>query len=473
MPPPPTSLQPALPQRISFILLIACLVTVATFGGTSYRSAPGWPYLFMAGCVASAYGAATLRAADVRQHWPVLGLAFASVLLPALQLVPLPPELWQQLPGRDLVVEIDKTAGITGAWRPVSLVPPLTQHALFSMLLPFGAVLLAVQLDHRQQRHLLIAAVALIVASGLLSIIQIQSPQLRDVFGYRRVDQYLATGFLSNRNHQGLALVWGVVLSMAVVSNYATRLARLHPRLPALAVLATLLIFFALILVTGSRAGLLLFGGSVCALPLLWPASRLASGHSALARAAAVALLVSLLAIVAMISFDNGRALALSRLIETDRAEELRPVIAAQTRSFLGNYWPVGTGMGTFLPLYSLHEPPALMLQNYINQAHNDWLDLVLTGGVPAIVLLAAYVVFALLQGWKLFVRQSRRQNGTIWGRAALFVLILTGAASAVDFPLRAPFMMTLAALALVWLQPPEAPPEPANRSPSSKRARR
>ncbi len=37
-----------------------------------------------------------------------------------------------------------------------------------------------------------------------------------------------------------------------------------------------------------------------------------------------------------------------------------------------------------------MHEPDALLRADYANHAHNDWLEVALTGGLPALLILAA-----------------------------------------------------------------------------------
>lgn len=452
-------------QTVQLACVIMLLLLAAAFGGYSSQSAPGWTVLFVAGGLGCSYALATLRASHVAHYWPVLALALMPVLLLSAQLIPLPPQIWHQLPGRGLIIEIDRAAGLGAPWRPLSLVPPLTWHALMGMLLPLATLLLAVQLDPRHQRRLVIFIVSLILMSGLLAILQTQTPALREMFGYRHGGGLVATGLFANRNHQGLALVCAVPFAMALLSNYAGRLSRVQRHLPGLAAVVVVLLLFPMILVTGSRAGLILFCATIGVLPLLWPASDSQAARPALTRAAVALALVALLGSVALLSFENGRAIALFRLIEQDPTEDARPEFYKQTAEFLGNYWPAGTGIGTFLPIYAVHEPAALLHQFYVNQAHNDWLDLALTGGAAGILILLAFIGYGLVRGWTLLVAPTKPDMAVVWGRAGLVILILAGAASVVDYPLRTPLMMALTALALVMTRSPIRKPSDGQSS--------
>jgi hypothetical protein len=72
--------------------------------------------------------------------------------------------MWQALPGRDLVVDIDRAAGLYNLWRPLTLTPQAAENAFFSVFVPLGAFLLAVQLDLDDRRRLV---VPLIIIGGL------------------------------------------------------------------------------------------------------------------------------------------------------------------------------------------------------------------------------------------------------------------------------------------------------------------
>ena len=49
-----------------------------------------------------------------------MALMAAILILPLLQLVPLPPSVWQALPGRELPAQIDASLGLN-IWRPLTL----------------------------------------------------------------------------------------------------------------------------------------------------------------------------------------------------------------------------------------------------------------------------------------------------------------------------------------------------------------
>src|SRR5688572_22475659 len=64
--------------------------------------------------------------------------AFAALLV--LQLVPLPPALWAQLPGRGAFEAAATAAGQPQPWRPLSLTPERTAQSLLALLFPLATL---------------------------------------------------------------------------------------------------------------------------------------------------------------------------------------------------------------------------------------------------------------------------------------------------------------------------------------------
>ena len=114
------------------------------------------------------------RAMPFLKSFPsALALVVGAIALPCLQLIPLPPELWTALPGRDFVAEILTTAQAPISWRPISLIPSETWRALLS-LLPSVAIFLAIlSLGRDARRRLLLVALAIGVASAVLGMLQV------------------------------------------------------------------------------------------------------------------------------------------------------------------------------------------------------------------------------------------------------------------------------------------------------------
>src|SRR5262249_55379503 len=103
-------------------------------------------------------------------------------------------------------------------------------------------------------------------------------------------------------------------------------------------------------------------------------------------------------------------------------------------------FFPWGSGFGSFDSVYRHFEPRALLSTIYMNQAHNEPLQLLIEGGAPAIVLLLLFAGWWVrTPGSALFVAEipGRRAMG-VAGVATSIILMLS---SLVDYPLRTPLL--------------------------------
>src|SRR5690606_11073889 len=92
-------------------------------------------------------------------RWP-LALCLAVVLVPLVQLIPLPPGVWSALPGREAAVDAFGLIGRELPWMPLSLSPRATWLGLASLLPPLAIFLGTLLLGYPQRRALSLALVA-------------------------------------------------------------------------------------------------------------------------------------------------------------------------------------------------------------------------------------------------------------------------------------------------------------------------
>jgi O-antigen ligase len=95
--------------------------------------------------------------------------------------------------------------------------------------------------------------------------------------------------------------------------------------------------------------------------------------------------------------------------------------------------FPAGTGFGSFEQVYRQYEDPLAVTQEYVNHAHNDYLQIVLELGAAGLLLLALFLawwIFAAVRIW-------RSPMSTPFSRAATIATAIVLAHSVVDYPLR------------------------------------
>ncbi|KPF85625.1 hypothetical protein IP81_19470 [Novosphingobium sp. AAP83] len=391
------------------------------------------------------------------RNYAVLGWAGAVLLLPALQLVPLPPVIWQALPGREIIVDIDRYAGMGGLYRSLSMTPEATWNALWSLFVPASVFGLMLTLDRAEQHFRVLDILILVgVGSAILACLQMGSDPKGALYFYSVTNPGSGVGFFANRNHQAvfLALLAPAILLHARIKafqaaqkNQSLEAGRTVFPVPWWIIPGCAVMLLApLLLVTGSRSGLVL--GMVAALATPWVIAPLAQQRTR-SMGRRVLPTLALLAGLAFVMFD--RDLALDRLFASDPASDARMLILPTVFAMIEDVWLLGTGLGSFETVMMIYEPDHLLAPNYMNHAHNDWLEIVLTGGVPAIVL-------GLMGGWIICRGMLRHERYAevpaelALSRLGFLMIIILALASFSDYPLRTPALMSVIVIALVWV---------------------
>lgn len=398
----------------------------------------------------AAYALLVAQPGDLRRAaWP-LGLLGCLTAILVLQLVPLPPKVWSALPGRELYVQIANDAGIPLVDRPLTLSPSRTLNALFSLSIPFAAVLIAAVQSERNRAKTLTVLLFASGASAIVAIAQMAGPDGGPLYLYRVTNPGFPVGLFANRNHQALLMV---VLLILIADYYRRRSARgTTAAIPLLGIGMAALVVFALILISGSRAGLLL---GALALPTIgWMffrgrGERAGKPDSKLSRRWLALGAASLLALVAT-AIAFSRAASIDRLRSEDALSDYRFERLALLADMLRDHWLFGVGFGAFQGAFKRYETIEVLIPFIFNQAHNDWIQFVIEGGLPAALLLLVVVAWLAIRAVRV-VRFSR--EGSDGGFAALAILVFIALASIVDYPFRTPIFMLVGALAFVDLE--------------------
>lgn len=428
-----------LTEALKIAVLVFFLLAVAFLGGSSRPDAIQIVAL-------RPLSALFLFAAMIlltREHFDVIRGPFWALLalaaLMALQLIPLPPSIWQSLPGRGPVAEMGSIVGMEGVWRPLSLVPTRTINALSSLIVPVCALLLFA--SYGQARMLMLALVALGGLDAILGIAQVSSGA---GYFYEIANFGSATGLFANRNHSA---VFSAISLLVIARALSSSSLGFNGPLWRVGLSALFLIVLFAALISGSRAGLatmiIALAGSLFLFFRKWSRNRKNAAKFHKIRPIWVgigALLLVTVTVSAFLFFD--RIPALTRFIEADAVEDLRWRMLPVLQEMVVTYGLVGAGFGSFEEVFHIHATVDLLEPAYVNQAHNDWLQLVIEGGLPMVVLVAASLIWAFrsIRSWTL---QNHRgsQMAAFWC-AVLAVIVL---ASAVDYPLRAPLFQAYA----------------------------
>lgn len=431
---------------LAFWMLAALLAAAFAAGGSSRADAPLLFLLRPFAILIAAWGLATMpRARWCDYRVPVLLFA-AATLLTAAHLIPLPPTLWRALPSHAMVRALDIAPGMVEQWRALSLVPGATLNALAALSVPVAALLMAMQLTPADRIRILLVLLALVLVSALVGMAQAAGVPI-NLYNPVVADAGIeATGLFGNRNHQA-ALLALALPALAVAARVSDDIG-ISPRLMRPIAVGGAVFVLPLLIVTGSRAGLVV-GAIAVFLTLFYGLFR--SEWLARMRPGprmAIRLTVAVLALGATVAVTvlAGRDVALSRL--DTAASDLRPRLWASIVPILPDYQPLGSGIGSYVEVYRAREPLALLRETYSNHAHNEYLEIALTAGVPGMLLLLIAAVALAHRAWR-----ARYGNDptTLLARLGCSILVLLACASIGDYPVRTPALAAVLALAAIW----------------------
>jgi O-antigen ligase len=375
-----------------------------------------------------------------------LFLIFAVVLVPVLQLVPLPPLVWTILPGRAEVAEAYKATGMSLPFLPISLEPLTTLRSALS-LIPAVAVFLGVFCLRREAefRWVLLLLFSVAIVGVGLELMQLVGGVHSPLRFYNITDVHRGVGLFANSNHQA-AFLYAVIPYAAIWAVLPRRDPRAR-RVFRLTFSAILLIVIVIGLpATLSRAGVFL--GLVAGLCSILLAASLTSGAE---RRRIIKVGVAANAVALLLALQFGFAGIVER-ISNPVISDLRWPLVSITAQAAKDYFPFGSGIGTFAPVYQRYEPLAYLQEAYINRAHNDWMESWLEGGLASAAVVCALVACYVFLAYRIWRTADAKSRFVAYGRAGSICVGLLLVHAIVDYPLRTTALMVMVAISCAFM---------------------
>jgi hypothetical protein len=149
----------------------------------------------------------------------LLGLGLLLVL-PLLQLLPIPFSMWQSLPGREIYAEALAAFGVSGeaGMRPLSLLPQATEAAWLALLPPLAVFLVAVSLRESALRVLVYLFIAMATLQAILALVQFGGGA-STTFRTSLTDIGSGVGTYVNRNHLAGMLAMALPLALGLLAS--------------------------------------------------------------------------------------------------------------------------------------------------------------------------------------------------------------------------------------------------------------
>ncbi|MER8830471.1 O-antigen ligase family protein [Mesorhizobium sp. M0938] len=353
--------------------------------------------------IAAIVSAAAVFSQNSGQRIPhsVLWLLVFAVALVILQIVPLPAALFNGLRPELLLAD----SGLVGEtrFRFVSVGVGRTIECLLYLVASAAFFLAVLRLRTEQVRGLLPFFFMGVICNGLAGAIQYS---LSDNIAIEGLLPFtINAGLFANRNHFAALLFVSIPF---VVYHGLFRGYLLSGSLG----LVTLLL---LLLAAGSRAGVLI-GLAITVLSIVFLSARSKVSRWGI-----------LLTFIGLSAYTIG---AWTK-IDADAIDPAfgRGEFARTTIEGIKENWATGIGFGNFQKAYQIYEKEEMIFSQYVNHAHNDYLEIAFEGGIPAVLLMVIYFMMIFTA----FVKITRDPLQKAASLSVVFILIH----SLVDYPLR------------------------------------
>lgn len=389
----------SLRERLEKYLLGATFIAVLIFGGGSASGLAIDSALQVILYASSALVLISRTPTRFSTTALIFATSIAGVVL--IQLIPLPSQILNLTQG---ALPLEASEFAERNWRPISLNPGRTLEQLFwvgSLIAFFLA------LTQTSERNLLgLLPFALIGISCHLTIALFQYAASSGNAAPAPLLEFDAqAGFFANQNHFSTLIFVSIPLAFAWFGSIQ-RSAWVWPYIGL-----CILVLFAV----GSRAGM-----GIVSIVALVSFLLFSNQHQKISKQ-----------IILIGGFISASLIILlgTRFIDETVYDQSRWLYATTTFAAIVDNFPVGTGFGTFRYAYAPYEGVENVYQKYVNHAHNDFLEIILEGGVIALILLI-YSAFTI-------GRCMRQSSESIFARLCSVSVCAVLLHSLVDYPLR------------------------------------
>jgi putative inorganic carbon (hco3(-)) transporter len=400
----PSSIDAPLAILVQTSLTVGLALAILAFGGTGKISFAIVQLLFF-GVAAFFVASAPESAFRSSAKLVVVPAVLTAVVL--LQLCP-PPDSWlHRFAGRETPM-----AGMHAGY--LSFDPYATRTRLLIVLTCFAAFYFAqiVSQDRRRKKFFIVSLVALGICEAFYGIVQYLTGW-QQIFTYvKKFDLEEATGTYINRNHYAGFLEMILPFSLALVFYECAKLRGSRGKSMSLRKLiaksglhslilwlCVSVILSAALVFSRSRMGILAAASSVLVIFALIAISRFHGRTSSLLAAMFIVLSIGL-------ALWIGPGPIVSRFQSVEDEYSLggpsRVSIWRDALPLIQHHPWFGTGLGTFPTAYTSGQ--TTFLTQFVNHAHNDYLEFAADLGIPAAFVLFASVFLILARAVRAFL---------------------------------------------------------------------
>lgn len=409
---------------------LALLAVAVLFGGATRYEVGTTMLPRLAALVAIVYLFWPRNRSSLRVERGALLFWVALFALPLVQLIPLPWSVWTSLPGRGLARQVYTALG-DRPWLPISLSPSRTLDFLLALVVPLAAWLLGKHLDFPGRAVVLRAMLLLAIVSAVLGLVQLTMGADSPLYFYTVTNDDSSVGFFSNANHLGLFLAGGIVIALVWLADTMTVSGRIPAPAAVTCGLAICVLLFGIAGTSSRASAIFSVVGLLGGLAML-PLERIGLKRSYVLGGSGIVTL----------ALAGGLGLVLSGRVLSDRfriedGTQERIGLLPRFAHVAHDFFPFGSGLGSFEPVYKSYEQASALSFGYWNQAHQDYLQVAIEGGLVGILLILAFLIWFAIRVVRIWYRgdessRMRRQQAT----AALFLAMIMAHGMG-DYPMR------------------------------------
>ena len=438
---------------MQFWLLVALLVIVFSTGGSSRSDVQSVAILYPASILFCGAALATLKMKTLANNKVLfIGIGFLLLMM-LLQPVIMGPTLAAQTAPADV-------GAIWGAIGPdtngqyFSLVPTSGFHSTANIATPLAILLLGVQLSWIDMSRLLPIVIVLGSVSGFIGLSQIIGDPNGPLYLYRITNNGSTVGLFANRNHSAtlLSCLFPMLAMYASTRGNTIR----EQRVRHISCIAVGIVILPLILITGSRSGLLTGIIGLAGAPIVYNCSNstIVNHSQKLKKVTPKMNIIAGIAIIGLVllTYLFDRAQAIERLFLDDvSGNNRRADFLIVSLDLFWKYFPVGSGSESFATVYQMAEPDQLLNPSRLNRAHNDWIEFAVTFGAFGLMMLAAIVSYYCVRSFFLWQSANAAKLSVQLARMAAIAIGMIALASSSDYPLRTPIMASIFSILILW----------------------
>lgn len=397
-----------------------------------------------------------------RPERQLMALAVTMILLVLLQLVPLPPDIWLSLGGRERIADGFRLLGKPLPWLPISLAPYKSFASLLWLLPALGVLFGMIRLGAFKATWIAAAFAAGTLLAVLIGALQVAGGEMSPWYFYEISNRGVMTGFFSNANHMATFLVITIPFLTALFAK-ARRKARSAQSSSGVFVILIggLAVVSVGLVINQSLAGLGLALPVTAASFLMLRARR--GKLPSWSILVVAALTVGSVALVFSAPFANNLTSEAAKSSPYSRYTTFGTSIRAAK-----DFFPTGSGIGSFVEIYPQYEEQADVTRWHMNHVHSDFIEIALEAGVLGIILVLLFLIWwsgRVLAIW-------RADQADYFARASTIASAAILAHSIVDYPLRTAAISAAFAVCCALMAGARAKVRQHAKSPAEDRAR-